>query len=137
MSSTEFWKYHDKAKPEHNTRARKIFRELYPAFDDMDPEKVTPLIAPAPCLIVSGALDDQFNPAGVVEVDLAMQKSYKSLGFPECSELFIQSREGHSVGLLAADDRRLQPHGAAVRFGRQHGGELQPQLANLLRRQAA
>lgn len=103
LSSEEFWEFHDKARPEHNAKAREIFRKIYPEFEDLDPEKVVPLIAPVPCFIVSGAQDDQFNPAGVVEVDTAVEKAYKKLGFPECSELFIQSREGHRVGQLSAD----------------------------------
>jgi len=102
LSTLEFWEYFEKAKPEHNAKAKEIYTDLFPEFEDLDPEKNAPLIAPVPCFIVSGARDDQFNPAGVVEVDLAMQKAYEEYDLPECSELFIQSRAGHIVNLQAA-----------------------------------
>jgi len=102
LSSEEYWKYFNKVQPEHNSKAKEIYNRLYPFFNDLDPEKVVPLIAPIPSLIVSGAQDDQFIPSGVVEVDNSAQTTYRDYKMPECSELYIQPRTGHSVSNRAA-----------------------------------
>lgn len=97
LTSEEFWENYNKLNPQHNARARETFNKEFPFFEDMDPLKVTPLIAPIPILIVSGAQDDQFITTGVVEVDRAVQKAYKKYGLQYCSEIYIQPRIGHTV----------------------------------------
>jgi len=87
----------NKLKPKHNTQARKIYNDIFPFFEDLDPLKVTSLIAPVPLLIVTGAQDSQFNPGGVIEVDRAVKKAYDKFGFSECSNLYIQPRASHYV----------------------------------------
>ncbi|MFC2158774.1 alpha/beta hydrolase family protein [Acidobacteriota bacterium] len=102
LTSEEFWEYFNKVKPEHNSKAKEIYNRLFPFFSDLDPEKVVPLIAPIPSLIVSGAQDDQFIPSGVVDVDNAAQAAYRKYKIRECAELYIQPRTGHSVSHRAA-----------------------------------
>ncbi|MFC2168040.1 alpha/beta hydrolase family protein [Acidobacteriota bacterium] len=97
LTSEEFWEYFNRVQPEHNSKAKEIYNRLFPFFNDLDPEKIVPLIAPIPSLIVSGAQDDQFIPSGVVDVDNAAQAAYREYKIRECSELYIQPRTGHSV----------------------------------------
>ena len=67
-----------KVRPEHGARAREVFREEFPYFEDLDPVRVTPLIAPVPLLVITGAQDEQFKPEGVVE-DQAVQQAYRPM----------------------------------------------------------
>jgi pimeloyl-ACP methyl ester carboxylesterase len=97
LTGAQFWENFNKLKPEHNSQAREIYRRSFPYFEDIDPLKVTPLIAPVPLLVVTGAEDDQFSPAGAVEVDEAVQKAYEKSGVPACSEFLIEPRSGHTV----------------------------------------
>lgn len=102
LTSEKFWEYFNKVQPEHNSKAKEIYNRLFPFFNDLDPEKIVPLIAPIPSLVVSGAQDDQFIPSGVVDVDYAAQAAYREYKMPECAELYIQPRTGHSVSHRAA-----------------------------------
>jgi pimeloyl-ACP methyl ester carboxylesterase len=102
LTREEFFANLSKVKPEHNSRAREIFRQVFPYFEDLDPLKVTPLIAPVPLLIVSGAQDSQFKPSGVVEVDEATQAAYRKFGLPMCSELYLEPRADHTVDSTAS-----------------------------------
>jgi pimeloyl-ACP methyl ester carboxylesterase len=99
LTPAQWREYLSKLKPEHNAQARKVFHDLFPFFEDLDPIRVVPLIAPAPLLIVTGAQDEQFKVPGVVEVDLAAQKAYAAFGLKACSELYIGPRIGHSVDI--------------------------------------
>jgi hypothetical protein len=101
LTSAEFRQNFSKLKPEHNGRAREIYRRLFPFFEDIDPLKVTPLIAPVPLFVVTGVDDEQFSPEGAARVDQAVQKAYKESGFPECSEFLIEPRTGHAVNSKA------------------------------------
>jgi pimeloyl-ACP methyl ester carboxylesterase len=89
-------------EPEHNSRAREIYRQVFPYFEDLDPLNVTPLIAHVPLLIVSGAQDSQFKPSGVVEVDEATQAAYRKFDLSVCSELYLEPRADHWVDPTAS-----------------------------------
>jgi pimeloyl-ACP methyl ester carboxylesterase len=102
LTDEEFSAQLAKLKPEHNARAREVFQKAFPYFEDLDPVRVTPLIAPVPLLIVSGAQDGQFKPEGVVEVDDAVRPAYAKYGLGVCSELYIEPRAGHSIDPTAA-----------------------------------
>ncbi len=97
MSSDDFWIYFEKATPQHDQKARKVFNQIFPFFEDLDPKRVVPLIAPVPMMIVTGAQDDQFQTAGVVEVDIEAMTAYREYDAIQCSELLIQPRTGHTV----------------------------------------
>ncbi len=97
LTRDEFFANVGKLRPEHHAQARQIFRKEFPYFEDMDPVKVTPLIAPVPLLIVSGGQDGQFKPEGVVEVDQAVQQAYNRYGLRVCSDLYIEPRTGHNI----------------------------------------
>jgi acetyl esterase/lipase len=97
LSHEEFRANLAKLRPEHHGQARQVFQKEFPYFEDLDPLKVTPLIAPVPLLIVTGAQDGQFKPEGVVEVDQAVQKAYSSYGLRACSDLYIEPRTGHGI----------------------------------------
>jgi hypothetical protein len=99
VTSEQFWENFNKVKPEHNPKAREIFNEIFPYFEDLDPLRVVPLIAPIPLLIVTGARDDQFPTPGVAEVDMAVEKEYQKYGLQSCSELYFQPRSGHTISL--------------------------------------
>lgn len=101
LTSEQFWENFNKVKTEHNQKAREIFNKVFPYFEDMDPLKVTSLIAPVPIMVITGAQDDQFRTSGVVEVDEAVQNAYKEFGLLPCSELYIQPRAGHTVNTKA------------------------------------
>jgi pimeloyl-ACP methyl ester carboxylesterase len=90
-----------KLTPDHDAEARQIFRREFPFFDDMDPTKVAPLIAPTPLLIVSGGQDGQFKPEGVVEVDQAIQQAYSKSGLRAVSNLYFEPRTGHGIDSVA------------------------------------
>ncbi len=102
LTDQEFFAELAKLKPEHNVLSREIFREAFPYFEDLDPVRVTPLIAPVPLLVITGAQDQQFKPEGVVEVDEAVQAAYAKYGLKVCSELYIEPREPHVVDPTAA-----------------------------------
>jgi hypothetical protein len=97
LSSEEYWREFEKARPEHAPRAREVFRDLFPFFEDLDPVGVAPLVAPTPLLIVTGARDSQFRTEGAVAVDRAARAEYQRLGIPEAQEHHIQPRTGHSL----------------------------------------
>jgi pimeloyl-ACP methyl ester carboxylesterase len=92
--------YLSKLMPEHNAQARKIFSIAFPFFDDMDPMRVAPLIAPTPLLIVTGGEDRQFKPEGAVEVDQAIQEAYSKYGLRAASDLYIGPRTAHAIDPL-------------------------------------
>ena len=97
MSSEDYWMYFEKATPQHDQKAREIFNQIFPFFEDLDPKRVAPLIAPVPMMIVTGAQDEQFQTARVVEVDIAAMTAYKEYNAIPCSELLIQPRIDHTV----------------------------------------
>jgi fermentation-respiration switch protein FrsA (DUF1100 family) len=101
LTPEQFRENLNKLKPEHHAKAREIYRKEFPYFEDLDPLKTAPLIAPVPLLIVTGAQDDQFNPSGAVEVDQAVQNAYRKFGLSACSELYIQPRVSHTVDSTA------------------------------------
>jgi pimeloyl-ACP methyl ester carboxylesterase len=101
LTPEQFRENLNKLKPEHHAKAREIYRKEFPYFEDLDSLKTTPLIAPVPLLIITGAQDDQFNPSGVVEVDQAVQNAYRKFGLSACSELYIQPRVSHTVDSTA------------------------------------
>lgn len=102
LTREEFFENLSKVKTEHNSRAREIYRQVFPYFEDLDPMRVTPLIAPVPLLVVSGAQDSQFKPSGVVEVDEATQAAYRKFGLAMCSELYLEPRADHTVDSTAS-----------------------------------
>lgn len=97
LNSETYQKYFLMAKPEHNEAARKAYEKMIPEFNDFDALNVVPLIAPIPLMIVSGARDIQFTVDGVTEVDVAAERVYQSYGCPECYDLILEPRTGHSV----------------------------------------
>jgi len=101
LTDREFWENMDKVKPEHHARARKIFNDVFPFFEDLDSLRVVPLIAPAPLLLVSGTEDDQFSIPGVVEVDLEAAKEYRKCDALPGFEFYPEPRTGHFVSVKA------------------------------------
>ena len=99
LTADRFFEDLRKVTPEDNARARKIYEETFPYFEDLDALKVTPLIAPVPLLIISGAQDDQFKPSGAAEVDERTLEAYEKFGLPVCSEFYLEPRAGHWVDL--------------------------------------
>jgi hypothetical protein len=101
LTDREFWENMDKVRPEHHARARRIFNDVFPYFEDLDSLRVAPLIAPAPLLLVSGTEDDQFSIPGVVEVDLEAAKEYRKYGALPGFEFYPEPRTGHFVSVKA------------------------------------
>jgi len=102
LTDAQFEENFNKLKPEHNQKARDIFNRIFPFFEDLDPVKSAPLIAPVPLMIITGAQDEQFAVSGVVEVDEAVRRAYDAFGLAICSELYIQPRAGHFVDATGA-----------------------------------
>ena len=106
LSSREYWANYERVTPEHTARARAVFTQLFPYFEDLDSTAVVPLIAPVPVLMITGAQDDQFGIPGVVQVDRFAREAYARHGLGHACELYVQPRAGHSVtwksGLVAA-----------------------------------
>ena len=101
LTSQQFQENFAKVKSEDNPRARKIFNEVFPYFEDLDSLRVVPLIAPVPLLIITGTQDDQFSILGVVEVDSAVEEEYKKYGLVSCSEFYPEPRTGHWINSKA------------------------------------
>jgi len=97
LTDAQFQENFDKLKPEHNQMARDTFNKIFPFFEDLDPVKSAPLIAPIPLMVVTGAQDEQFIVPGVVEVDEAVRRAYDARGLLACTELYIQPRASHYV----------------------------------------
>lgn len=98
LTPEQFSEELNKVKPADDERARRIYDEEFPFFEDLDALRVTPLIAPVPLLVVSGARDTQFKPSGAVEVDEATEDAYKKFEMPVCFEFYLEPRAGHWVG---------------------------------------
>ncbi len=97
LTAAQWEGFLNKLRPEHNQEARTIFQTTFPFFENLDPVRVVPLIAPLPLMIITGAQDEQFKTPGVVEVDRAAQDAYKAGGYLAGSEFLVQPRSGHTV----------------------------------------
>lgn len=99
LTPEEFRENLNKLKPEHNSRALKIYRKIFPFFDLLDSLQVGPLAAPVPVMIVTGARDEQFLVIGAAEVEEAMGKKYLRQGLSPLLEFVVQPRAGHTVDI--------------------------------------
>lgn len=79
------------------------YRARYPFFDELDATRVLPLAAPTPLLVITGALDRQFELAGVLRLDSVVSERFAHLGVEDASALMIQPRTGHGYSVEALD----------------------------------